>query len=944
MDDRASRVAEFVRGLFPGPADIPDLQAEKQKYLESSGASEELVSVAVDGLQKAREGKTPSFAETRGLEAIILKDQCPTVEISGDDFEPPKGRWARLAKDRAGLKDLIRAAGRVDCASISAPYAGSGLLVAADLVMTNRHVALLFARGLGRRGSVTRGSPAEFDYKRERAAPLTREPVQVEDVLLIHPFWDVAVLKVKRTDGRKPVTLASQPPARLADREIAVVGYPFFQLASSDYEMRVLLDNFGDKPGFKHLQPGPVSGLIPFADPEGRWPRVSAIGHKASTLGGNSGSMVIDLDGGRVLGIHFAGAPFVTNWAVPTWELLRDPRVRDLGINFETMTPVAGPDPDVEKAWEALAPKSAQVSVLKAIGEGTSVPQAHLGALVQPSAAVQPTMSAAVPDAGFVVARSDAAWPPAQVAAGTAVLRFDVPIEITVRLGAPQTGARPQASEAAPWPARTERVDVDPDYDSRLGLYRALGVPANSIPGYVPEPGLESAGPQGAPEDLKALDLAGVSAFELLLEEHPEQALHRARKVLDATITENDLRVALRQVRAVLTAPREATRLLEARAALESAAAPLPPDFTFDGMDLAHIPIDPGSTKFETLGDLWGWFIHSGAFALGAPAGDRNKFPFHDDGKHPSRFVYALEEQAGAPLDVALFADFGTGLYHSRYIAKQLAARGFPYAIHLGDVYYAGREEEFVSYFKKELDPLLHKTRLFTMNSNHEMFSKGVPYLNYLAQRRKAAPSLQQQEGSYFCLRGRSAQIIGIDTDYFNEGRHKDPKLQRWLEEQLVFGREHALTNILLSGDQPYEYDKKGLTALLDHDLRGLAVERELVDLWFWGNTHYCALFDRGPGLPFVGSCIGHGGYPYDRLEPNKHAPAPVAFVETTARFPKWTGLRQDRGNNGYCVLKLHPNGDIGLRYVDWMAHDRCLVTLPRAAGGRLGGLQVQPF
>src|SRR5262249_28007118 len=151
-------------------------------------------------------------------------------------------------------------------------------------------------------------------------------------------------------------------------------------------------------------------------------------------------------------------------------------------------------------------------------------------------------------------------------------------------------------------------------------------------------------------------------------------------------------------------------------------------------------------------------------------------------------------------------------------------------------------------------------------------------------------------------------------------------------------------TNILLSGDQPYEYGKTSLTALLDKDLRHVAIDRELVDLWFWGNTHYCALFDRGHGLPFVGSCIGHAGYPYSTMKPNQKAPAPVPFVETTARFPKWTKLRQDRGNNGYCVLTLLPNGDIGLRYVDWMAHDRCLVKLPRAAGGRLGALQAEVF
>jgi V8-like Glu-specific endopeptidase len=39
--------------------------------------------------------------------------------------------------------------------------------------------------------------------------------------------------------------------------------------------------------------------------------------HDASTLGGNSGSCVVDLsqDGLRVLGLHFGGAARAQNWA-----------------------------------------------------------------------------------------------------------------------------------------------------------------------------------------------------------------------------------------------------------------------------------------------------------------------------------------------------------------------------------------------------------------------------------------------------------------------------------------------------------------------------------------------------------------------------------------------------------------------------------------------------
>jgi hypothetical protein len=235
---------------------------------------------------------------------------------------------------------------------------------------------------------------------------------------------------------------------------------------------------------------------------------------------------------------------------------------------------------------------------------------------------------------------------------------------------------------------------------------------------------------------------------------------------------------------------------------------------------------------------------------------------------------------------------------------------------------------------KAPLDPLLGYTRLFTMNGNHEMFSVGVPYFRYIDERR-AKSRIQEQEGSYFCLRGDTAQIIGIDADFFGYRNYREPALLDWLSAQLEHGRANQLTNILLSGGEPYEYGSSGLTGLLD-DLRALVVDRELVDLWFWGNTHYCALFDRAPGLPFFGSCIGHAGFPYPRQEPNLTSPAPVRFLETAARFPAWTGLRQDRGNNGYCILELLKGGHLRLQYIDWMAHDRAIVELRRAADGRL--------
>jgi V8-like Glu-specific endopeptidase len=56
--------------------------------------------------------------------------------------------------------------------------------------------------------------------------------------------------------------------------------------------------------------------------------------HDASTLGGNSGSCVVDLDTGQVLGLHFGGQYMHYNVAVALWRLVDDPLLARAGVNF----------------------------------------------------------------------------------------------------------------------------------------------------------------------------------------------------------------------------------------------------------------------------------------------------------------------------------------------------------------------------------------------------------------------------------------------------------------------------------------------------------------------------------------------------------------------------------------------------------------------------------
>ena len=67
--------------------------------------------------------------------------------------------------------------------------------------MTNRHVAGLFAIGLGFRDIryVAGDAAVNFDrFKREEGDPPEDQAaaLQVREVLMIHPYWDMALLRV----------------------------------------------------------------------------------------------------------------------------------------------------------------------------------------------------------------------------------------------------------------------------------------------------------------------------------------------------------------------------------------------------------------------------------------------------------------------------------------------------------------------------------------------------------------------------------------------------------------------------------------------------------------------------------------------------------------------------------------------------------------------------
>jgi endonuclease G, mitochondrial len=265
-------------------------------------------------------------------EAIILPNERPVVDVVNGTYDTPPAPFKHLGKKaaRAKIQAALPAIGRVELPDHpSLPYGGTGFVVGDGLLMTNRHVAELFATGLGRELlSFIPGQSAAVDFLRERDRQDSLL-FQIRRVAMVHPYWDMALMEVDGLASIDPLSLSIAPPDDLRERDVVVVGYPALDPRNAvDVQNRIFAGVFN----VKRLQPGrlrEVESIRSFGH------SVAAVTHDSSTLGGNSGSAVVDVKTGEVVGLHFAGVYLEANYAVPTHELALDRRVVEAGVNFD---------------------------------------------------------------------------------------------------------------------------------------------------------------------------------------------------------------------------------------------------------------------------------------------------------------------------------------------------------------------------------------------------------------------------------------------------------------------------------------------------------------------------------------------------------------------------------------------------------------------------------
>jgi endonuclease G len=346
------RLKRLLTQIAPGNSieavSRPDADAIDREGFESLGPGN--VAAAEAGLQKLAGDRvqeiTPS--EMLGLEAIVLPRNRPVALVRGDSYDDLDGPWVSLNDDviKKRIASLLPLIGRVEVPSSPIlPYAGTGFVVGQGLIATNRHVAQLFSQGRGLTIRYRAGDAA-IDFKRQIDAPDDDRTayLSVRAVEMIHPYWDMALLRVDDLPTDRMLRLSVKSPEELVDHNVVVIGYP-----ARDERNDVALQDriFNRTYNVKRLQPGVIRARAKIQSFENT---VNALTHDASTLGGNSGSAVIEVESGEVVALHFAGEYLKANYAVPMHELARDSRVASR-LNFEGTLP---PTNDWAPAWRSV--------------------------------------------------------------------------------------------------------------------------------------------------------------------------------------------------------------------------------------------------------------------------------------------------------------------------------------------------------------------------------------------------------------------------------------------------------------------------------------------------------------------------------------------------------------------------------------------------------------
>jgi hypothetical protein len=239
----------------------------------------------------------------------------------------------------------------------------------------------------------------------------------------------------------------------------------------------------------------------------------------------------------------------------------------------------------------------------------------------------------------------------------------------------------------------------------------------------------------------------------------------------------------------------------------------------------------------------------------------------------PEKHAWLAPRPVPEPIDdkarLAIFGDWGTGLYGAPVIASSIAKLDrCDVVLHLGDTYYSGSDDEITNRLVNNW-PKRTEAVNRTLNGNHEMYSGGLGYFTALA-------SFFKQPASCFAMQNAAWVLVCLDTSYVDYDL--DAGQLVWLNSILAAAGTRKL--ILFSHHQPFsQLDNQGpklQSALAD------LLEKQRIHAWYWGHEHRLVLYEPHPTWGLKGRCVGHGGFPAFR----DNLPVPQSKVYQWVKLP----------------------------------------------------------
>jgi S1-C subfamily serine protease len=257
-----------------------------------------------------RQGKKPTSSQVAALQAIVRSMRPSALSHDGSvdhlpaEAQPVFSTWTQFVQLIVPHLYTIGRVDRKSSGALSPDAYGTGFLITPELLLTNHHVVTQLSRGT----DVISPGEAEIRFVQEYDSK-DEPPVPVVGVREFHEEQDAAILQLAPTElliKRAPLSWNKTLPSE--GDYVAVVGYPFPDSARNPLFVDAI---FGGRLGVKRVAPGELIGAR-----KGSWY------HDCSTLGGNSGSPLLDMKTGSVIGLHRDGYFLARNEAVSSDVLL----------------------------------------------------------------------------------------------------------------------------------------------------------------------------------------------------------------------------------------------------------------------------------------------------------------------------------------------------------------------------------------------------------------------------------------------------------------------------------------------------------------------------------------------------------------------------------------------------------------------------------------------